>query len=148
MYTSDFQSDRCLLVCRLARGGDELSDFGTHLERMASAVEEARAKDRRVAILVLLEPGHTLPSSEWRKRIAEVTGRETFKPYLVIVTKNPLARGVLTALAWLRPRHYEENVCESPEEGVAWLEQVRGEPLPELLEMIRKVRGQPSRSTA
>lgn len=139
MYFSDFHPERSLLVCRLARGGDEANDFGPHMDRFRSAAEANVGREQKLAILVVIDAGHPMPGSAWRARIAEVTGLPIFQPYLAIVSQNPLVRGVLTALSWIRPKHYDDTVVPNIREGIAWLEKMRGEPLPELVGMVDRV---------
>ncbi len=146
VYYSEFNQARAVLVCRIARGGDEDNDFGPHIERLVSAAEATHGREPRLALLILIDPGHPLPNSVWRRRVAEATSNAHFKPSFAVVTDNPLARGMLTALSWLRPQRFEAHVGPSEERAVAWLEAKRQERLPELKLMLERVmRKEPNR---
>lgn len=140
MYYSSHDQARNLLVSRLVVGGDELADFPLHLDRMLEACRVARPS--KPAILVLLDRGHALPDANTRKRIATVSGRADFEPHLAIVSQNPMLRGVLTAVSWLRRAHYSDTIVSSVDEAIRWLEVERGEGLPELRSMLMEVERQ------
>ena len=149
MYYSEFNQARAVLVCRIARGGDEANDFGPHIERLTSAAEATFGLGPRLALLIVIDPGHPLPDSVWRRRVAEATSNAHFKPYFAVVTDNQLARGMLTALSWLRPQRFEAHVGPSEERAVAWLESKRGEQLPEVRLLLERVmRKEPDRRAA
>ncbi len=139
MYSYQHNTEKNLLVCRLYPGGDEDSDFGEHVDRMLEACKAVKPGEPSAAILVILDTKHSLPSAGMRKKIAQITAAPNFTPSLMIVTKNPMVRGVLTALSWLRKTHYKDNVATTTERGIAWLEEQRKTPLPELKIMIEKV---------
>lgn len=141
MYYSEFDQARAVLVCRIARGGDEQNDFGPHLERLTSAAEATFGHGPRLALLIVIDPGHPLPDSVWRRRVAEATSNDHFRPYFAVVTDNPLARGMLTALSWLRPQRFEAQVGPSEDRAIAWLEAKRGEALPEVRVLLERVMG-------
>lgn len=146
MYYSEFNQARAALVCRIARGGDEENDFGPHIERLVSAAEAVHGGAMRLALIIVIDPGHPLPNSVWRRKVAEATSNAHFKPYFAVVTDNPLARGMLTALSWLRPQRFEAHVGPSEEKAIAWLESKRSEKLPELKLMLeRLMRKEPNR---
>ncbi|HEX7625320.1 MAG TPA: hypothetical protein VF400_17205 [Anaeromyxobacteraceae bacterium] len=54
-----------------------------------------------------------------------------------IITSNPLIRGVLTALNWLRKREYSEAIFGDPEVAIAWLQAERGVSLPMLRRTVQ-----------
>ncbi len=146
MYYSEFNQARAALVCRIARGGDEENDFGPHIERLVSAAEAVHGGGLRLALLIIIDPGHPLPNSVWRRKVAEATSNAHFRPYFAVVTDNPLARGMLTALSWLRPQRFEAHVGPAEDKALAWLEAKRGEPVPELRIMLeRLMRKDPNR---
>ncbi|MCC7070912.1 MAG: STAS/SEC14 domain-containing protein [Deltaproteobacteria bacterium] len=149
MYYSEFNQARAVLVCRIARGGDEENDFGPHIERLSSAAEAVFGGDKRLALLIVIDPGHPLPNSVWRRKVAEATSNAHFRPYFAVVTDNPLARGMLTALSWLRPQRFEAQVGPAEDKAVAWLEAKRGERLPELKLILERImRKDPDRRSA
>lgn len=139
MYYSDFNEARAILVCRIARGGDEANDFGPHIERLLSAARATEGAAVRLALLIIIDPGHPLPSSVWRRKVAEATGNPAFRPYFAVLTDNPLVKGMLTALSWLRPQRFEAHVTGDEARALSWLESKRGEPLPELRLMFERI---------
>ncbi|MBZ0120937.1 MAG: hypothetical protein K8H88_28340 [Sandaracinaceae bacterium] len=138
-YRSELDDGRALLVACLSAGGDEMADFRAHVARMRRVCELARPLKKRAAVLVVLERGHALPDAATRKHVAEQTSDASFDPWLVVVTPNPMLRGVFTALGWLRKAHYESHVVSEPAQAFTWLERQRGEPLPELALMLERV---------
>ncbi|MBI1947197.1 MAG: STAS/SEC14 domain-containing protein [Deltaproteobacteria bacterium] len=149
VYYSEFNQARAVLVCRIARGGDEENDFGPHIERLTTAAEATFGREPRLALLIIIDPGHPLPNSVWRRRVAEATSNAHFKPFFAVVTDNPLARGMLTALSWLRPQRFEAHVGPSEERAIAWLEAKRSERLPDVkLLLDRVMRREPDRRVA
>lgn len=139
MYYSDFNEARAILVCRIACGGDEANDFGPHIERLLSAAEACKGRDVRMALLIIIDPGHPLPGSVWRRKVAEATGNPVFRPYFAVLTDNPLVKGMLTALSWLRPQRFEAHVTGDEARAVAWLESKRQEALPEVRVMLERI---------
>ena len=139
MYYSDFNDARALLICRIARGGDEPNDFGPHIERLLSAAQAVQGREVRLALLIIIDPGHPLPGSVWRRKVAEATGNPAFRPYFAVLTDNPHVKGMLTALSWLRPQRFEAHVTSEESRAMAWLESKRGEPLPEMRIMLERI---------
>ncbi len=148
MYSFEHDPTKNLMVSRFHKGGDEDQDFGTHSEHVLVACKAVKSGESRVAILVIIEKGHSLPSAAMRRKIAALTAKEEFTPYIAIITQNPMMRGVITALSWLQRARYQVNVTPAIETGLAWLETQRGESIPELQIMVKKVLNANSNSAA
>lgn len=102
------------------------------------ALVEAQSR-RKVRIITITDSSHTkAPSAEVRKYWAQLT--KNFPPHVkeatlvaFVVIKNPVLRGIMTALVWLNPELRTVEVYESME---AALRQARerlradGQPVP------------------
>jgi hypothetical protein len=103
------------------------------------------------AILFVVDEGDHRPGSKWRRRIA--TLRKVSRPHrLAFITESSVTRGIITAIDWLQPPNAEQQVkaWTTIEDGIAWLERERHEPLPilrELYEIARRA-GRPVRAGA
>ena len=141
MYSSRFDKTQALLVARLRAGPDDAKDFPEHIERMLSAHREGTNSGKRLGILVLIDKGHSIPGPSIRKRVAEITSEPSFNPYLVVATENPLFRGVLSAISWAQRRKFQITVVKTPAEGVASIEEARGESLAALSQLVTEISG-------
>jgi hypothetical protein len=118
-------------------GGDvSPEEWGKHLADV-DALNTWRGKIRPAVVLLMLG-GAGMPNALIRQKLATLTSKPEYNPYLAIVTSNPLIRGALSALRWLQsaPPNYEADTFARTEQAIGWLEQRRGEPLPELTGMI------------
>jgi hypothetical protein len=138
MYQDCFDDAEWTYACRFSVEGDSDADYAQHLQMMKEVAGRAEAAKKRLAIVICQEPGVPAPNSSWRKKVAEMTAAPSFRPiYCAIITCNPLIRGVVTALNWLRRRDYSEAIFADIEAGLAWLQASRGESLPALLQTVR-----------
>ncbi len=53
--------------------------------------------------IILSEPGSDVPHAKWRQRFADIGARAKPDAVFVLVTQSTIARGVLTAVNWIRP---------------------------------------------
>lgn len=118
--------------CRFSNGADPQRDYVEHFDRLEEISTLRRAGGTQFAAMVVFDPGYSLPNAAIRKRAAQVSGDVGFDHFIGIVSDSPLARGVLTAISWLRPQRHVHEVFLDPREAIAWLEAKRGEPLPAL----------------
>ena len=139
MYHFEHDPERGLLVSRMAAGGDEQADFGIHLEKLEQALTAAAARGQKLALVILFDSGHAVPNAVWRRAVADFQKRPIFNPDVVLVSGNPLLRGVLTALDWLRGSIINMQPAASGEKAVELIEKQRGAPHPQLLAMVRRV---------
>lgn len=138
-YRHAFESEDAVLVCRFAEPVDARC-YAEHLDVLENAVRsyDRRQGDRRLAVLAVFDGRVSPPDAKTRQRVAEVTSRVDFNPYIAIVTDNPLFRGVLTALSWVRKQRHEHYMTATVEEGVAWLAEKSGVNRVQLREMLRR----------
>lgn len=133
MYQDRFDETEWSYGCCFRRGGDPDTDYTRHLSAMTEVALQAQQAKRRLAILIRQEPGYPVPSASWRKQVAYMTSQPCFRTIVcAIVSVNPLLRGVVTALNWLRHREYEEAIFGDMDSALTFLERTRGEPLPAL----------------
>jgi hypothetical protein len=127
--------------CRFSSGGEPERDYSDHFDRLEELSGMRRSGGGQFAVLVLFDPGYPLPNARLRKRAAAVSGAAGFDHFLAIVSDSPLARGVLTAMSWLRPQQHVHEVFVAPHGATDWLEAKRGEPLPALRAIESRLRG-------
>jgi len=132
MYQDEFSKADLYYVCRFTPGGDADEDYRRHIDGMRAAIKAAAARPEQLTIVIVQDPGYPAPNAHWRQIVAEMTSHPQFKATTAIVTSNALIRGVITALSWLRPRHYKEELWADAAAALAWLEKERGRALPEL----------------
>jgi len=138
MYQDRFDDREWTYACRFTLGGDSDEDYLQHLRMMREVAGRAEAANTRLAIVIYQERGFPAPNSSWRKKVAEMTATPPFRPILcAIISRNPLIRGVITALNWLRKREYSEAVFGDAEPALAWLEAARADALPVLRRTVR-----------
>lgn len=53
-----------------------------------------------------------MPDARWRKRFAELAAEIRSDAVFVLVAPSALARGVLTAVNWIRPFSFHQGVAE------------------------------------
>ncbi len=138
MYQDRFDDSEWTHACRFSVGGDSDEDYALHLRTMKEVASLAEASKKRLAIVICQEPGFPAPDSSWRKKVAEMTASPSFRPvHCAIVTSNPLVRGAVTALNWLRKREYSEAIFGDIESALAWLEASRCHSLPTLRQTVQ-----------
>ncbi len=130
MYRDELDATHLFYVCRFTPGGDVDEDYRRHLEGMRSAIAAASETPAELTIMIVQDPGYPLPGPNVRKAVAEMTSPVSFKAITAVVTKNALMRGVHTAMNWLRPKHYAEEVWPDASTAIAWLEREKKRPLP------------------
>lgn len=139
MYHYAHDPKEHLFVARLAGGGDQQADFDLHLEHLRPAIEAATAAGTRLKLVILFEHEHEVPNAVMRAKVAEFQRQPWFNPQVVLVSRNPLMRGVLTALEWLRGGRMSMLTAASPEQATAELERFVHQKLPRLPGMIAKL---------
>ena len=138
MYEDCLHEDEWSYGARFCPGGDADADYAQHLLREAHAASRAHCVDKKLAILIIQEVGVPAPDAKWRRKIAALTATTDFQTICcAIVTRNPLIRGVVTALNWMRKRKYQEEIFAESDSGLMWLEQKCARPLPALRCAVR-----------
>lgn len=82
--------------------------------------------DKAAPVFVLIDDRDGgAPDAKWRKRIAEASGSTSPRALVTFVFSSQLARGIVTAVNWLRPAPYRFTVTSTIEEAITWLEPLR-----------------------
>ncbi len=136
-YRHEFDAQRALLVCRFVAPVDA-NCYSEHLDVLDAAVTACAPSELRLAVLVIFEGRVSPPDAKTRQRAAQVSSREEFNLYIAMVTTNPLFRGVLTALSWIRRQRHEHHMVPDVESGIDWLVAKRGGERAQLLEMLQR----------
>jgi hypothetical protein len=122
----------------LSAGGDPNDDFGTHIEELKKAA--AIANGSRLAVVVVMLPGHPVPSAAWRSKVGELMTSGELVADLAVLSSNPVIRGVLTAISWVASGDdVQFRMFGSWEAAEAWLEKRRGGSLGRLAELVKNV---------
>ncbi|HEU4403779.1 MAG TPA: hypothetical protein VFS43_00570 [Polyangiaceae bacterium] len=140
MYARAIDERRGLVVWYPSRPNP--ADWEAHLRDVAQINGWSKRLGFRPAVLLLADE-FDRPDAKMRQRLAQITGERSYDPYIAFVNANAVLRGVLTMLSWMHPRP-SYDLTYSPDEsaGIAWLEQRRGERLPELRLLSIEARGQ------
>jgi hypothetical protein len=117
MWAGVDEAQRCA-VFRIR--GAVISDkqWGYYVERI-----DRIARGRPGVFACVPEPGGAVPNAGWRSRFTEGAALLHPKSTFVLVTSSALARGVFTALSWVRPFPFAATVVEAWPEALLALEQ-------------------------
>jgi hypothetical protein len=97
--------------------------------------------------VLLLANEFARPDARNRKRLAEITGRPDYDPYLAFVSSNVMLRGLLTMLGWMHAKpSYDIDYLPDEDSGCAWIESRRPGTTPALRILIADVRIRASRA--
>ncbi len=61
-------------------------------------------------LVCISDPGSDLPNAPWRRRFAEVATRVRTDTTFVLISPSPMARGIVTAVNWIRPFRFQHRV--------------------------------------
>jgi hypothetical protein len=68
--------------------------------------------------IVISEPSSDLPHAKWRQRFADIGARARRETVFVLVTQSTLARGILTAVNWIRPFQFHYGAVATLADGI------------------------------
>ncbi len=126
MYSVAHSADPPAMVLLFA--GRETSD--SEYEGVIGAWERLfrDAKGRPAVGVVVVPVGHAQPNVFWRRRFAEVHGKESGPVYVAVVTQSAVIRGVITAVNWLMRRraNYHSHAFDTIEAAAEKLRSVEG----------------------
>lgn len=105
----------------------------------ASRGLEQTSRHPHPALILIVDRGFPPPNAGWRKRYAESTPQTRPGSLFAFVSSSAIARGVYTALNWLRPPPYIHASFDDVEHAERWIESVRG-PTPELRALVARAR--------
>jgi hypothetical protein len=116
------------------------AEWDAHFADVETCIGWSRRTGVRPAVLLLANE-FARPDAKLRMRLAAITGHVDYDPYIAFVNSNAMLRGLLTVLGWMHTKpSYEIEYLASEEAGIAWLEQKRGMPLPQLRQLVAEVR--------
>lgn len=126
MYTVAHSTDPPAMVILFAGRDSTEAEY----EGVVQAWERLyRDANGRPAVGVVVVPiDHAQPNAYWRRRFAEVHGKETGPMQVGVVTESALIRGVITAVNWLmhaRP-NYRASAFDSVDAAAKKLGSVEG----------------------
>lgn len=90
-------------------------------------------------LVLMVEPGLPPPNAAWRKRLADSSRVAPPGSLFAFVSKSSVARGVYTAINWLRPPPFKHAAFDDTEQAEGWIERARG-PVPALRRLIAEAR--------
>jgi hypothetical protein len=139
VYAFDFDPQRLLFVCRLSRGGDADQDFATHLAELKKAAMVAAATDQKLATAVHLQFGHPIPGAQWRAKVGELMSDPSLHITIAVISKNPVVRGVLTAVSWVAGDKFDYKMVPHPKGAGEFLSERTGREIPELAPLFESL---------
>ena len=91
----------------------------------------------RPCVILHLMGGRFVPNATQRRDIARLSGAPDYRPNIAIVSRNPVIRTVIRMFAWQQgAQAYRVRAHTEVDEAIAWLEEDRGDPLPELRTLL------------
>lgn len=136
MYGCSIDAQRGLAVWCF--GSDKVSP--KEWERHCSDVKALREWTHltsRPCVLIHTLGGLFVPNAQQRQQIAELSSHPDYRPNLAVVSSNPLIRGVIQVFTWLQnAQPYRIAAFDDVGSALFWLEEDRGEPLPEMLRLL------------
>jgi hypothetical protein len=138
MYTMAEDRDEGLVVWSF-NGVLSQDEWKAHFDDIRALKSWSPTLSKRVAVILVLDDTDR-PTPLQRQTIADLTDSPSYNPYLALVSGNPLVRGALTAIRWLRPNpYYEESTHASVQSALRWLEGKRGASLSAFGPLLRRV---------
>ncbi len=111
-------------------------DWRRHLSDML-AVREWNHLTARPCVLLYMHDTRFVPDARQRKDIAEYSRHPNYRPNLAVLSQSPMIRGAMRAFAWLTPKQpYRIAPFADIHDALRWLEEDRGKPLPQLLQLL------------
>lgn len=73
-----------------------------------------------LSLVCISEPGSGLPSARWRKEFADTARDLRPDSVFALVTASSMARGIVTAVNWIRPFGFHHTVVGTWDEALAF----------------------------
>lgn len=115
------------------------ADYEAYIETIQQMHREA-AGHRMAAAIMVIDPGNPVPDACWRRRIAEASADIPASALFALVSPSRVVQSVVTAVNWMRPPNYTHSVHTTFAQARSWVEDERGESLPELLTLLAEAR--------
>lgn len=139
MYRSRLDPKLGIAIMSWKSAPDDEAEWQAHIDDVMAVRAWTHLSSPPCVIVELLDSSF-LPDARRRKDIVSATDHPDFRPQLAVVSTNPMIRGVLRALTWLRVgKDYPMLAFRTANAAIAWHEQLRGQPIPELKEFIQWV---------
>jgi hypothetical protein len=139
VYRFTFDPEQCLLVCRLSKGGTPEENFGRHLQEMEKANKVATTHKKHLLVMVVMKFGHPVPDATWRAKVGAFLSDHGDNISLAVVSKNPVLRGVLTAVSWVTKTRIDYKMVGNLNEAGAFLSERGGKALEGLADMTARL---------
>lgn len=135
----DFEHDPTNALAVWIFGSATPSEWEAHFGHLRELATWSGKTGRRAAAL-LINKTFDMPSAELRAKLTEHTVLPGYDPYVAFVAPNKTMMTVLTLFSWFQKKpRYETQFVSSSDAGILWLEERRGERLPELRDMAARV---------
>ncbi len=143
MYARAYDPAFAVLVSLFGGPTNTEQDYARFIEAVKEVDRRAfEAKIARPVAITVVDPGNPLPDAGTRKRIAEGTARLLTRPAYCLVSENPLVRGVLTAVHWVRPPAYDFATVASWSDALRWVAEARAAALPSAKTLYEEARAE------
>jgi hypothetical protein len=120
-----FAQDSAFAACVCVQNGENGdADQAYYVDTFVAFDKRHRERERPVFVLVIDE-GASFPNAKWRERIAEASRNINPTSLAVFVSASSLARGITTAINWIRPPTYKLAVVSDMNEAVTAIEAYR-----------------------
>lgn len=139
MYRSKLDPKLGIAVLSWQSAPADEAEWQRHIDDVISVRGWKHLSSRPCVIVELLDSSF-LPDARQRRDIVNATDHSDFRPQLSVVSTNPMIRGVLRALTWLKAtQDYPMVAFRTAAEAIAWHEKLRGHPVPELGNLVQQV---------
>lgn len=133
---ADDETSTVLWLFTGATNSDE--DFQAYCDSVVR-MKTLPSDDVRVCVQIV-DSGNPVPNAQWRQKIAKVSADVPANTLFVMVS-GPLARGIATAINWIRPPTYAFRTAATFIDATLLAEEFAGRPLPALRGLHRQARG-------
>ena len=137
MFIEGTDHDEGVVVWIFAGETNDDADYRAYCESI-TRFERMTSERKRVAVLVV-DPSSPMPDARWRREIAD-RSRNIRPNTIFVLVGNAVARGVATAINWIRPPTYEMRTAASFVDALALAEASTGRSLPRLRELHDEAR--------
>jgi hypothetical protein len=117
------------VVVGVYSGPDGDADHERAIASIVDADAAALERNEPVVCILVTQRDTASPPAVWRKRMSNANRAMRAKAYyFVLVSPNPLLRGVLTAINWLSdvPSHHYFNSTATFDEAARWVRKETG----------------------
>jgi hypothetical protein len=118
MFTWAFDPVHAAAVMVFSGTSNSDRDFEEYL-RVLGRLDGLAAERESAVVILVADPENPIPNATWRKRIADATAEVRTKNALfVMVSASAIARGVVTAINWIRKPPYDVGTVATFDEAI------------------------------